>query len=104
MVSDEQMQYLKEVSGVTGKSISEVLRELIDEQLRAEKQSALYILLDAQDKKLLEDLCNIFGIYDVREMVSRMITVFHALSISGFWRFLKPAEEIYKMILEERTK
>jgi len=104
LVTKEQRKYLDELSKETGKSIGSLLRELIDEQIRAEKEERVEVVLDKYDLKLLQEIYGASAVYDVSEMVSRIITVFHALAVSGFWRFLKPAEEIYKMVLAERGK
>jgi predicted DNA-binding protein len=102
LVTKEQREYLDELSKETGKSIGSLLRELIDEQIRAEREEHVAVILDKNDLKLLQEIYRETAVHDVSEMVSRIITVFHALTVSGFWRFLKPAEEIYKMILAER--
>jgi len=101
LASREQVQYLREVSRSTGKSVSELLRELLDEQIMADRSERVAVILDKADIAMVEELCALMGESDVSRAVSKIITAFYILSRMGFWRFLRPIEEIYKMALEE---
>jgi predicted DNA-binding protein len=104
LVSKEQRKYLDTLSKETGKSIGSLIRELIDEQIRAGNEERVAVVLDKRDLKMLGDIYAETDIVDVSEMISLLITTFHALSRTGLWRLLRPMDEISRIVIEESEK
>jgi HEPN domain-containing protein len=101
LVSREQEEYLRGLSRETGKSIGELLRQLIDEQIRAENSERVLVELDKRDLHLLQDIYADTNIYDVGEMVSTTIASLHVLVKSGVWKLLKPLPELARLVEAE---
>jgi hypothetical protein len=101
LVSREQEEYLRSLSRETGKSIGELLRQLIDEQIRAENSERVLVELDKRDLQLLQDVFADTDIYDVGEMVSIAIAALHVLVKSGVWKLLKPLPELARLVEAE---
>jgi len=101
LLSEKQMNYLRELSRETGKSIGELVRGLIDEQMRSEESEAVYVKLEKSDVKLLQEVFAETDISDLSEMLSLCIIILHVLSRFGIFRLLRPLPELAKEVMKE---
>jgi hypothetical protein len=101
LLSEKQMKYLRELSRETGKSMGELVRGLIDEQMASEEAEVVYVKLDKHDVKLLQEIFADTNIYDISEMLSYSIVILHVLARSGIFKLLRPLPELAREVSGE---